>query len=69
MPERPAGWADPAHPVHRPAGGGAPKGSWPPFEPGNRAAQRHGATPRVFPPGVAREVAVDVLGPEMVEND
>lgn len=63
MPER-RGWAGEHHPAHRPAGGGLAKGTWLPFEKGNVAALRHGATPRVFPPGEAREVALEVLGPE-----
>jgi hypothetical protein len=63
---RPRGWADPAHPQHHP-GAGPPRGyKWEQFKPGHKLAQRHGATPRVFPPGEAQEVALEVLGEELV---
>ena len=66
MPEpserRPAGWHDPAHPAHRPGTGVPAKGyTWPPFEPGNVAALRHGAFyPRRYEP-LAEELVTNLL--------
>jgi hypothetical protein len=52
------GWANPAHPAHRPAGGGEPV----PFENGNTAAVVHGARSRsnrlIMPEAEALEAQV-----------
>jgi hypothetical protein len=39
QPKRLIGWANPTHPMHRPAGGGPPR----PFQPGNLVPVTHGA--------------------------
>jgi hypothetical protein len=55
------GWADPRHPMHRPAGGGQPR----PYRPGNLEAVVHGANSAALVDAVAeryRAAAVAFLG-------